>query len=103
MNSGSEDILGQLSPVLFWDVDKAQTDIDRHARFLIQRVLEYGEMRDWQIIRNYYGLDKIVECCKQMRTLDPVCLAFICGISHTDKEDYRCYQFRQSTPTLWNS
>ena len=60
-------------------------------------------MNDWRLINHYYGLQKIVEECKQMRTLDPVCLSFICTISHTKEEDYRCYRFRQSFQTPWNS
>ena len=40
---------------------------------------------------------------KRLRTLDPMALSFICMLSDTNKEDYRCYQFRQSNPTLWNS
>ncbi len=103
MDRNSKHILDQFSPVLFWDVDKNQADMDKNARFMVQRVLEYGQMKDWLLIRNYYGLDRIVDLCKEMRTLDPVCLAFICNISHTKKEDYRCYHIRQSNPTLWNS
>ena len=60
-------------------------------------------MNDWRLINQYYGLSRIVNECKQMRTLDPVCLSFICTISHTKEEEYRCYHFRQSFPTPWNS
>ena len=31
----------QLSPVLFWDVDISQTDMDKYPSFFVQRVLEY--------------------------------------------------------------
>ena len=34
---------------------------------------------------------------------DPICLSFISAISHTKKEDYRCYHTAQSSPTPWNS
>ena len=44
----------------------------------------------------------MVECCKQARSLDPVALSFICCISHTRKEEYRCYRTAQSNPTPWN-
>lgn len=44
---------------------------------VVQRVLEYGNLDDWRLIRAYYGLHRIVELCKQMRTLDPVCLSYI--------------------------
>lgn len=81
----------------------SQVDMDKAPGQIIQRVLEYGGWADWQLILNYYGLDKIVDVCKHLRTLDPVCLSYICAISYTNKEDYRCYHIRQSNPTLWNS
>lgn len=77
--------------------------MDKVPGQIIQRVLEYGEWSDWKLILDYYGLDHIVDVCKRLRTLDPVCLSYICTISHTNKEDYRCYRIRQSNPTLWNS
>ena len=99
----SKECMSKFSKNLFWDVDTAQLSLDLHAAYVIQRVLEYGQMNDWRLINKYYGLDRIVEECKKMRTLDPVCLSFVSTISHTNQEDYRCYHFRQSTPTLWNS
>lgn len=99
----SEECISKLSKMLFWDIDIEKADMDRYPRHIIQRVLEYGTLEDWRIIHSYYGLDKIVEECKQMRTLDPVCLAFICAKSNTKEEEYRCYHTRQSFPTLWNS
>ena len=93
----------ELSSVVFWDVDMRTVDFDKQAAFFIQRVLEYGELHDWKLILSYYGLDRIVSECKNMRTLDPICLSFICSISKTKKEDYRCYRTAQLTPTLWNS
>lgn len=96
-------IIQQFNPNLFWDVDATQIDLDKYPGHVIQRVLEYGQMEDWHIILNYYGLDKIVDCCRRLRTLDPRALSYICCISHTQKESYRCYNFAQSTPTLWNS
>ena len=103
MEKSNLEWLNQFSGHLFWDVDSAQLSMEANAPYIIQRVLEYGEMNDWLLINRYYGLDKIVEECKKLRTLNPVCLAFICTISHTKEEDYRCYHFRQSCPTLWNS
>mgnify|MGYP007070100612 CR=1 FL=1 len=97
------DCLQSFSKNLFWDADPSSISMDASSRYIIQRVLEYGQMNDWRLINHYYGLQKIVEECKQMRTLDPVCLSFICTISHTKEEDYRCYHFRQSFPTPWNS
>ena len=99
----SSECIERLSEFLFWDADMSDADMDEYPAFFIQRVLEYGTMDDWRLIRSYYGLEKIVEVCKTLRTLDPVCLSYICAISHTNKEEYRCYHTMQSQPTLWNS
>ena len=99
----TQSYISQLSPVLFWDMDKEQLDVERHSPGLIQRVLEYGTLQDWRLTRDFYGMDRIVADCKRLRTLDPMALSFICALSNTNKEDYRCYHFRQSNPTLWNS
>ena len=92
-----------LSSVLFWDMDTTSLTWDSCPAHIIQRVLEYGTLDDWRAIRDHYGIAAIAEHCKTLRTLDPVALAFIVGISETRKEDYRCYHFAQSCPTLWNS
>lgn len=36
----------KLSPVLFWDIDKSQADMDKFPSFFVQRVLEYG---NWNV------------------------------------------------------
>jgi len=96
-------LINQLSTILFWDMDKSQLNAESHSQQLIQRVLEYGTLQDWRLIRNYYGMNRIVKDCQQMRTLDPFALSFVCAMSDTNKEDYRCYHYAQSCPTPWNS
>jgi hypothetical protein len=99
----AKESLSKLSKMLFWDMDMEQVDMDTCPSQIIQRVLEYGTLSDWRIIRSYYGLEKIVDVCRKLRTLDPVALSFISSISNTDKKEYRCYRTKQSNPTLWNS
>ena len=96
-------LIEQLSPHLFWDIDKQTFDLEKNSGQLIQRVLEYGELDDWRKIRDYYGLERIANDCKKLRTLRPEVLAFVCLVTDTQKEDYRCYTYRQYFPTLWNS
>ena len=103
MLMAQESNLYGLNQHLFWDVDTQHFDIDESASWIIQRVLEYGSMKDWFIIENHFGIDKIVAYAMNFRTLDPVALSFLCFISGTKKEDYRCYRIAQLHPTLWNS
>lgn len=97
------DKLHGLNPYLFWDFDTTQFDIDKNAAWLIQRVLEYGQMSDWHYIKHYYGMEKITSVCMGLRTLDPVALSFICCLSGVEKERFRSYRIAQVYPTLWNS
>ena len=83
-------------------MDMELVNMDSCPSQIIQRVLEYGTIDDWRIIRTYYGLDKIVEVCRNLRSLDPIALSFISTISNTDETEYRCYRTKQSNPTLWN-
>lgn len=46
----------------------SQADMDKAPAQIIQCVLEYSEMNDWRLILDYYGLDRIVEVCKQLKS-----------------------------------
>jgi len=89
-----------LSPHLFLDTDRSALDFESAAALIIHRVLEYGVMSDWKIIRQVYGMDRIRDVAVQLRTLDNVTLAFLCTIFHLEKTDFRCYILRQSTQTF---
>jgi hypothetical protein len=63
-------------------------NLEEHSEFIAKRVLEYGLMNDWNFIREYYGLQRIVEIAKNFRELDPRALAYLCVISETPKEEF---------------
>ena len=96
-------LVNQLSSYLFWDIDKDSFNADKNSAQLIKRVLEFGELDDWRTVRDYYGLERIARDCKTLRSLRPEALSFVCVVTGTQKEDYRCYTFRQSFPTPCNS
>ena len=91
-----------LNQRLFWDIDPKKFDIDRNAAWIIQRVLEYGTMKDWNIIESYFGIDRIIGYSRDFISLDPVALSFLCFISGAEKEDFRCYRITQSNH-IWGS
>ena len=58
-------------------MDVNKVNLDTCPAQIIQRVLEYGNLKDWQLILSYYGLDRIVSICQSLRTLDKKhCLIF---------------------------
>jgi hypothetical protein len=91
-----------LSKHLFWDVDRSALDFDKNEKIIIQRVLEYGLLEDWRIIKEYYGLPRIIEIVKTFRTLEPSALSFVASLANIPLTDFRCYNSRLSTTTHWH-
>lgn len=94
--------IDQFSPHLFWDVRREDVDMDKSSQYVIKRILEYGLFSDWNLLRSYYGLDRIVKTAKDFRELEPRALAFLSVLSKTPKQEFRCYTYQQSIPQHWN-
>ncbi|SRX52880.1 DUF6922 domain-containing protein [Aequorivita sp. CIP111184] len=92
-----------LSEHLFWDVNKADLDFEKSKEFIIHRVLEYGLMEDWELIKEIYGLETIKQTSLLFRELDAVTLSFLSAIFDIDKKEFRCYTHKTSMPSFWNS
>jgi hypothetical protein len=78
---------------LFWDADPDDLDLDKHKTYIIGRVLDYGKWTDWQIIKNYYGIDEIGNTAKHIRTMFPQSLSFIAAITQTPESHFRAYEY----------
>lgn len=96
------DVKSSFSSNLFWDGNIDALDLDKNKRYIIQRVLEYGTLSDWMIIKSFYGIDTISNEMLKVRTLDKISLSFLCTIANLKKEDFRCYTLKQSQPQLWD-
>ena len=88
------------SEYLFWDVRKDTIDLDANEAYVIQRVLEFGQINDWRQLVSTYGLERIVRVAQRLRTLDPKALSFISCISSTPKKTFRCFTSKPSVQTL---
>lgn len=99
----SEITIKNFSQHLFWDVDLATFDLEKHYVHMIQKVLEYGKMSDWNLLKSLYGLDKIKEVSLNLRSVDAVTLSFLSTIFNIDKSEFRCYKHRQLVQNYWNS
>jgi len=94
--------INDLSPHLFWDVDKHLIKSVENREFIVQRVLEYGLLSDWVLIYHHYGLDEITSIALELRDLDGRSLSFISTLSKIPKEQFRCFIMKQSIPQHWN-
>ena len=69
-------LVRMLSKRLFWDVPIESLEDDVHKRFIVQRVLERGGINDIRLMMNHYSLAVVAEEAREIRSLDPITLAF---------------------------
>lgn len=85
-----------------WDTDISSVDPEKHAKFIIGRVVMRGTLEDWNEIKRYYGKERILSEMLTIRYLDKVTLSFLSAYFNTPKEQFRCYIMSQSHPTHWD-
>ncbi len=44
---------------LFWDTDISKLDVKKHSRSIIERILQFGDMDDYNWMRENYSKDEI--------------------------------------------
>ncbi len=88
---------------LFWDVDPVTLNMERHAKYIIARVLELGTLADWRLLCRRFTLSSIVEISKKLRVLDSKALEFLSVVGNTPKKEFRCYTPKPSMQALWSS
>ena len=80
-----------LSQRLFWDVDSETIDDQTHCQYVIQRVLERGSLEDIRLMVAHYTMPFMISQAQQIRSLDPVTLAFAACLGNVKEETFRCY------------
>lgn len=70
---------------LFWDV--SAVDPQKNSRFVIERVLTFGDNDDFRWINDFYGLARIKEIIKKSRNIDKKSLSFWCQFFNINKEE----------------
>jgi hypothetical protein len=90
-----------LSKHLFWDVNPELLDWEKSKKTIITRVLERGNLNEWNCIIGVYSLNQITETLKTVRHLNPIDLNFIATISNTPKEQFRCFNTKLLTSQHW--
>ena len=95
-------IIDTFSKHLFWDVNKADIDIDKHAKYNINSILQYGFYEDWKILLKHYKLKTIVDIAIKNKHLDKKTASFIALISKIPINNFLCSSTKQLSQQHWN-
>ncbi|AUD04392.1 DUF6922 domain-containing protein [Spirosoma pollinicola] len=91
-----------LSPTAFWDINMAAIDYETNARFVIEKVMNYGLWADILEVVRYYGRERVKAEVVQAAYLKKKTLSFCCAIFDLTPNQFRCYTRQQSNPLPWN-
>jgi len=94
--------INKISPHVFWDVEINQIDYEKNAVFIIQRVVQYGLLKDWQLIKSVFGIENLKTYVVQIPQLDDVSLSFLSNSLEIEKSHFKCYKKKQLNPNYWN-
>lgn len=92
----------KFTEAIFWDVDYATINWEDNSRFVIERVLNRGQLSDWLTLQELYGLQRIKQEVVQIRDLNKKAHSFLAVILQIPKEKFRCYTQKQLNQGLWN-
>ncbi|MBX3417049.1 MAG: hypothetical protein KF851_05550 [Pirellulaceae bacterium] len=80
-----------IDPKLFWDTDATKVDPERHASYVIERVVTRGQWEDWKNLVAFYGKERIKQVVIGLRYLDPKTHHFLAFYFNVPLESFRCY------------
>ncbi len=98
--AGPHGLVRRLPKRLFWDVPISSVEEGTHKLFIVQRVLERGGLEDIRRTIGYYSLPVVIKAAQEIRSLDPVTLAFAACIGNVPKESFRCYAYASDADRL---
>jgi len=95
----------QISQHLMWDIDKSQFDWDKMKLFIVQRVIERGDIDDfYAILQVYGGIEGVREIAKNITAvLDPRDEALMRTLFNLKKNELECYKPRPLKRKHWLS
>ncbi|TFF39114.1 DUF6922 domain-containing protein [Mucilaginibacter psychrotolerans] len=92
-----------LSKQAFWDVDMDKIDYEKHALYVMEKVINRGSLEDIISVKKFYGDDKIKKEIVNASWLGDKEIYFCCAIFNLEPADFKCYIKKQLNPQLWLS
>lgn len=59
----------QFRPALFWDTDPKKLDTKKNAKYIIERIMDFGNEDDVRWMRRYYSKSLLAQVVRESRVL----------------------------------
>jgi hypothetical protein len=88
----------ELRQSLFWDTNISTMNLEKDAPYVIERVLERGNTKEWKAIKEMYGVEKIKQEALKASYLTFQTLQF-CSVYFSEPfENFRSWQKQMELP-----
>jgi hypothetical protein len=92
-----------LEKKMFWDSDFEKLDLQKHKRYIIERVLERAlSWQQFKLMVDYYGDKEVIDLIKNVSYLTDLTINFCNFYFDIPLNEMRCYTRKQSLPKLWH-
>lgn len=95
--------MGKKFKLLFWDTDYRKVDPKKKPHYVIERVLEYGDIPHVRWMRRYFRTDEIKEVVTSASALSPKAANFWADFYQIPKNQVKCLtkQSLKRRKTFW--
>jgi len=97
-----QELTKQLNKAYFWDTDTTELDAWQSKRLIIERIINFGNLREIKLIIEFYGTKEIKSTLCELNYIDPKTLNFISLLFNIPKTKFKCYIRKQLTSQPWN-
>jgi len=77
---------------LFWDTDPSALDEDRHATWILERILERGTLAQWREARDRYGRDRLLRALQSSRRISRKSAAWLAACLDVPVESFAAWE-----------
>ena len=95
-------LLEKLNKTYFWDVDPELLDEFKSKRIIIERVMNFGNLREIKLVLRYYGKEEVTKTVCNLNYIDPKTLNFLSLLLNVPINEFKCYMRKQSTNQPWS-
>lgn len=94
MNNNKNNTAEIFTSSCFWDLDRKYLNLDKSKNYVINRVINNGNMNDIILLFNYYGWETIKKEIIKIRYLNDKILNWLSSLFKINKKRFRCYNNR---------
>ncbi len=88
----------------FWDIDFKTLNVKKHASYIIERLLEYGDSDVVKWMLNVYPAETIINVLKNSRSLSLKSARYWALFFEVPESEILCFSksFRMRSKVIWN-